>query len=138
MVCYRKILLPFNFDVLAKLFITKHSKMTIVQSGCNVQYLVSLSLSTEVATGDFLKNAEKFTGNHLCWSFSLIKLQAWGLQINKKRPQYRCFLVDFAKLFKTHFLQGTSGQLLLYLCFFLQLRDFKGILMSIKRFESKF
>ena len=35
-----------------------------------------------------------FTGKHLCWSLSLIKLQA---RVLKKRLQHSCFPVKFAK-----------------------------------------
>ena len=57
-----------------------------------------------------LKNFAKFTGKHGFWS-----LQAYNFI--KKRLQHRCFLVDFAKLLKTSFLQNTSGRLLLKTAF---------------------
>ena len=41
-----------------------------------------------------LKNFEKFTGKHLCLSFFFIK----------KRLQYMCFPVNFAKILRTPFL----------------------------------
>ena len=49
-----------------------------------------------------LRNFAKFTGKHLC-----LKTRLW----------YRCFPVNFAKFRRTHFLQNTSGWLLLLLGF---------------------
>ena len=43
---------------------------------------------------DVLKNLANFTGNHLCWSLILIKMQAF-------KPQHRHFLVKFDKFLKT-------------------------------------
>ena len=52
----------------------------------------------------FLKNFIKFTGKHLCQSLFLIKLQASGLQLfKKKKLWHRCFPVNFAKFLGTPF-----------------------------------
>ena len=72
---------------------------------------ISMFLS-EAATGDVLKkgvlkNFEKSTGKHLCWSLFLIKLL-------KKRLQHRCFATNFAKLIRTRLLQNTFWRLLLF------------------------
>ena len=48
----------------------------------------------------FLKTFANFTGKNLCWSLLLIKFI-------KKRLQYSCFLVKFAKYFITPFLKKT-------------------------------
>ena len=61
-----------------------------------------------------LKNFAKFTENHLCQSLFFNKVE--GLRpktLLKKRLWHRCFLVNFAKFFRTSFLQNTSGRLLL-------------------------
>ena len=44
---------------------------------------------------------------------SLKTLQAEPATLLKKRFQHRCFPVNFAKFLRTHFLQNTSGWLLL-------------------------
>ena len=49
-----------------------------------------------------LENFAKFTGKHLCQSL-FIKKGLW----------HRCFPVNFAKFLRAHFLQNTSGRLLL-------------------------
>ena len=72
---------------------------------------VSMFLS-EAATGDVLKkgvlkNFEKSTGKHLCWSLFLIKLL-------KKRLQHRCFPINFAKLIRTRLLQNTFRNFNMY------------------------
>ena len=47
-----------------------------------------------------LKKFAKLTGKHLCQSLFLIKLQAWGLQLDfLKKPCNRCFLVNFVKYY---------------------------------------
>ena len=72
---------------------------------------ISMFLS-EAATGDVLKkdvlkNFEKSTGKHLCWSLFLIKLL-------KKRLQHRCFPMNFAKLIRTRLLQNTFRNFNMY------------------------
>ena len=67
---------------------------------------------SEAATGDVLKkgvlkNFEKSTGKHLCWSLFLIKLL-------KKRLQHRCFRMNFAKLIRTRLLQNTFRNFNMY------------------------
>ena len=52
-----------------------------------------------------LKNFAIFTGEHLCWSLFLIKLQACNFI--KKRPQYRCFPVNIVKFLRTTFFYRT-------------------------------
>ena len=49
---------------------------------------------------DVLTNFASFTRKHLCWSLFLIKFNRNNFI--KKRIQYRCFLVKFAKFFRTH------------------------------------
>ena len=61
-----------------------------------------------------LKNFTKFTETHLCMSLFVNKVA--GLRhsiLIKKRLWHRCFLVNFVKLLRTHYLQNTSGWLLL-------------------------
>ena len=63
-----------------------------------------------------LRNFTKFAGKHLCQSLFINKVA--GLRpatLLKKRLWYRCFPVNFVKRLRTHFLQNTSGRLLL--CF---------------------
>ena len=48
-----------------------------------------------------LKNFEKFTGKHRCQDLFFDK--ASGLHFIKKRPQHRCFLVNFVKFLRTFF-----------------------------------
>ena len=48
-----------------------------------------------------LRDFSKLTEKHLCWSFFLMKLQAWGLSFIKKKFQQRCFPVNFARFFRT-------------------------------------
>ena len=50
-----------------------------------------------------LRNFTKFTGKHLCQSPFLIKLQASGLKLLKKRLWHTCFPVNFAKFLRTPF-----------------------------------
>ena len=52
-----------------------------------------------------LKNFAIFTGKHLCWSISLIKL--------KKTIQHRCFPVNIAKILRESILKNICEQLLL-------------------------
>ena len=64
----------------------------------------------------FLKNFTKFLGKHLYWSLFFNK--ASGLRpatLLKKRPQQRCFPVNFVKFLRKHFFQNTSRQLLLFI-----------------------
>ena len=61
-----------------------------------------------------LRSCAKFTGKHMCQSFSLNKDA--GLRpatLLKKRLWHRYFPVNFAKFLRTPFLQNTSGRLLL-------------------------
>ena len=49
-----------------------------------------------------LKNFIFFTGNHLCWSLFLIKLQTFRrAALLRKRLQHKCFLVNIAKFLRT-------------------------------------
>ena len=57
-----------------------------------------------------LKNFPKLTGKHQCQS--LFFNRTLNIYFIKKGPWHRCFLVNFAKLLRTPFLQNTSGQLL--------------------------
>ena len=43
-----------------------------------------------------LKIFEKFTGKYLCWSLFLIR----KVFLLNKRPQHRCFPLNFAKIFR--------------------------------------
>ena len=52
----------------------------------------------------FLRNFTKFTGKNLSRNFSRNKVAAIGLQVDKKEPQQRCFLVKFVKFFGKVFL----------------------------------
>ena len=57
-----------------------------------------------------LENFAKFIGKHLYQNiFFLIKLQAEGATLLKKKLWHRCFPVNFAKFLRTTFLQNTSG-----------------------------
>ena len=61
-----------------------------------------------------LRNLTKFTGKHLCQGLFFDKVA--GLRpatLLKKRRWRRCFPVKSAKFLRTHFLQNTSGRLLL-------------------------
>ena len=51
-----------------------------------------------------LKRFANFTGKHLHGILFLKKLQADGLQLHKKRLQYRCFPVKFVKFLRKPFL----------------------------------
>ena len=53
----------------------------------------------------------KFTGKHPCQS--LFSIDPRTVTLLKKRPQQRCFLVNFAKILRTPFVQNTSERLLL-------------------------
>ena len=67
---------------------------------------------------DVLRNFTKFTWKHL--RPSLLFNKAAGLRpaiLLKKRLYRRFFLVNFGKFLRTYFLQNTSGQLLLLICF---------------------
>ena len=63
-----------------------------------------------------LKIFANFTGNHLCWSLLLIKLQVFSLI--KKRLHCICFPVKFAKLLRTHFFTEHILRLLLQSLYF--------------------
>ena len=41
---------------------------------------------------DVLKSFERFTGKHLCWSYLLIKLQAWPATLLKRNSSTGVFL----------------------------------------------
>ena len=58
----------------------------------------------------FLKNSQNSQENT---SVSLFFNRTLNINVIKKRLWHRCFLVNFAKLLRTPFLQNTSGQLLL-------------------------
>ena len=61
-----------------------------------------------------LRNFTKFTGKHLCQSLFFSKVA--GLMpatLLKKRLWHSRFPVNFAKFLRIHFLQNTSGRLLL-------------------------
>ena len=60
-----------------------------------------------------LKNFRNFTGKKLCWSLSLIKLQAWRSAILFKRDSNRCFPVKVAKFLRTPFLKNICERLFL-------------------------
>ena len=63
-----------------------------------------------------LRKFTKFTGKHLRKSPFFNKVA--GLRpatLSKNKPWHRCFPVNFAKFLRTHFLQNTSGWLLLLL-----------------------
>ena len=47
-----------------------------------------------------LKNLANLTGNNLCRSLFLIKLDIWFLQLNQRRLRHRCFPVKFAIILK--------------------------------------
>ena len=59
---------------------------------------------------DVPKNFTKFTGKHLCQSLLFNKVAGLNpATLLKKRLWHRCFPVNFAKFFRTSFLQNTSG-----------------------------
>ena len=58
-----------------------------------------------------LKDFEKFTGKHLCWSLFFDKVA--NLRPGKKRLWYRCFHVNFAKFLRTPFYRAPPED-----CFF--------------------
>ena len=64
------------------------------------------------------KNFAIFTRKHLCWSFFLMKLQAY----RKQRLQHRCFPVINTKFLRTPLLKDICKQLLMkfYLVLLLQ------------------
>ena len=67
---------------------------------------------------EFLRNFPKFKGKHLCWSLFFNKDS--GLRsatLLNKRPQQRCFPVNFVKFSRTPFLQNTSRRILLFLIY---------------------
>ena len=49
-----------------------------------------------------LKDFAKFTGKHLCQSFSFNEVAIWGLQLYQKRD-HRCFTANFPKFLRTLF-----------------------------------
>ena len=59
-----------------------------------------------------------FTGNHLCWSIFLIKLQALNAcYFIKKRLLHKCFPVNTANFLKTSILKSICERLLLQFLF---------------------
>ena len=78
-------------------------------------FLASVSLRRSVRKG-VLRNFAKFTGKHLCQSLFFNKVA--GLRpvaLLKKRLWHRCFLVNFEKFLRTHFLPDHLRWLLLCL-----------------------
>ena len=66
-----------------------------------------------------LRNLTRFTGKQMCCSLLFNKVSGLRLKtLLKKRLQHRCFLANFAKFLRTHFLRNTSGQLLLTFLFY--------------------
>ena len=60
-----------------------------------------------------LRNFAKFTANNLCQSLFFNKVAGPRLAtLFKKKLWHGCFPMNFAKFISTHFLQNTSGQLL--------------------------
>ena len=53
-----------------------------------------------------LKNFSNFTGKHQCQSFSLIRLQTWGLQLYQETPT-QVFSCKICKIFKNAFFYRT-------------------------------
>ena len=49
---------------------------------------------------DVLKNFENFTGKHQCWSFFLIKLQAFSLKKRLKETTTRVFFREICEILK--------------------------------------
>ena len=45
------------------------------------------------------KDVANFTGNHLCWSHFLIKLQAWRSATLLKETQTQVFFSEFCEIF---------------------------------------
>ena len=65
-----------------------------------------------------LKSLAKFTGKNLCQSLFFNKVAGLKLAtLLKKRLCYSYLLVNFAKFLRIHFLQNTSGRLLLNVLF---------------------
>ena len=73
-----------------------------------------------------------FTGNHLCWSLLLIKLQAIpALYFFEKRLQRRCFPVNIAKFLRVPILKNICKWLLLNLVLFLVAAEFQLLLYFV-------
>ena len=70
-------------------------------------------LHAEVLQNKCLKNFARFTGKYLRQSLFLISL--YPATFFNKRCQHSCFLVNFAKMSRTPFLQNTLKLLFLYL-----------------------
>lgn len=60
-----------------------------------------------------LKKTATFTAKHLHQVPQKVKLQAFPRNFTKKGLNGRCFLLTFAKFYRTSFLKLNSGQLLL-------------------------
>ena len=61
-----------------------------------------------------LRNFPKLTGQHLCQSLFFNKVaDLRPATLLEKRPQHRCFPVNFVKFLGTYLLQSISGRLLL-------------------------
>ena len=58
----------------------------------------------------FLKNFTKITGNYLCWSLFLIKLQASGLQLYWKETPAQLFSCKFLRNFCKYLFYGTPAE----------------------------
>ena len=86
----------------------------------------------EAATGGVLKNFVIFTGKHLCWSLSFIKLQA--CKFIEKRLQHWCFPLHVRKFLTTPILKNISKGLLLII---LLVKQFIYFRISIYNFKEK-
>ena len=84
----------------------------------------------EATTGGVLKNFVIFTGKHLCWSLSFIKLQA--CKFIEKRLQHWCFPLHVKKFLRTPILKSISLQLLLIILLVQQLMCFRISLYNYK------
>ena len=88
---------------------------TSMGKACFIVNTVRSSLRRCSAKKGVLRNFTKFTRRHLCQS--LIFNNVAGLRpatLLKKGLWHKCFPVHFPKFPRTHFLQNTSGRLLLY------------------------
>ena len=80
----------------------------MLKTGQNIFQLLSI-LITEVEKG-VRKICRKFTGEHPCRSAISIKLQS---NVVKIALRHACYPVSLLHIFKTPFLENTSGGLLL-------------------------
>ena len=79
--------------------------------------LVGFSLKQK----DVPVNFANFPGKHLCWSFFLIKLQAFM----KKRVQHRCFPVSFTTVLRTPILKNIANNYFWEVWFFDWMKPWK-------------